>query len=169
MTSIAPDTTTAGDTITPCPPPWLCKATIYAFAYWTPAAAAKDPAFASAHYAPLEREAPFASPEWGTPRGGLSMIQLIRYTETPTGPYDELVILPGSFEYPAPDGDKSGKKTLTAPRISRIYVSQRNTCWNGRKSEYQLNTVGTTKDGASVSSDAARVCAKGPDPGKMGV
>jgi hypothetical protein len=98
--------------------------------FWMPAATAADPAFTSMAYAPLERGAPFGGAKWGMPSGGISMLQLIRYSETPAGAYDELVVVPGSFEYPAPGGERKH-----APRISRIYVSQRNTCWNGRKSE----------------------------------
>lgn len=135
-TTATTETTADVNTIIPTPPPWTCRATVYTIGYWTSAAAASDPAFSSMAYAPLEREAPYGSKEWGTPRGGISMIQLIRYSETPAGKYDELVIVPGSFDYPAPDADKTGApKTASALRISRIYVSQRNTCWNGRKSE----------------------------------
>jgi hypothetical protein len=103
-------------------------------AFWVPGASAKDPWFKSTAYAPLERDAPFGSDEWGKPRGGLSMLQLIRYTDTPAGAYDELVIVPGGFEYPA-HGKNGTVVTKVGNRISRIYVSQRNTCWNGRKSE----------------------------------
>ncbi|KAL2021371.1 hypothetical protein VTK56DRAFT_7236 [Thermocarpiscus australiensis] len=64
--------------------------------------------------------------------GGLSMIQMIRYHETPVGPYDEIILMPGSFEYPVED--KDGKKAARrALRITRIYVSQKYTCWNSRK------------------------------------
>ena len=27
------------------------------------------------------------------------MVQIIRHTESPVGPYDELVLVPGEFEY----------------------------------------------------------------------
>ena len=40
-----------------------------------------------------------------------------------TGPYDELVLLPGKFS-----GPQKGQKNL---RITRIYVSQADTCYNG--------------------------------------
>lgn len=58
--------------------------------------------------------------------GGLAMVQVIRYTETPVGPYDELLLVPGAFEYELEGNVKKGL------RCSRIYVSQKDTCWNGR-------------------------------------
>ncbi|KAK0731016.1 hypothetical protein B0H67DRAFT_596980 [Lasiosphaeris hirsuta] len=82
-------------------------------------------------YSPLEGASAFASSEFGIPIGGMSTIQLLRYTDTPAGPYDELILAPGYFEYPveAKNGKKATRKSL---RITRIYVSQKQTCWNGR-------------------------------------
>lgn len=79
-------------------------------------------------YDPLEASAPgFADAKLaGEFRGGLGMIMVVRYLDTPTGPYDELLIIPGAFSVPG----KPAKTTLK--RISRIYVSQRDTCYNGR-------------------------------------
>ena len=51
------------------------------------------------------------------------MIQLLRYTSTPVGPYDEMILLPGTFEVPGGHGSHT--------RITRIYVSQRDTMFNG--------------------------------------
>lgn len=56
------------------------------------------------------------------------MVQIIRHTESPVGPYDELVLVPGEFEY-----EHSGRKSNL--KVSRIYVSQEKTCYNGRKSK----------------------------------
>lgn len=64
------------------------------------------------------------------------MVQVIRYTESPVGPYDELVLIPGSFEYFVDDGDNFRKRRNL--RITRIYVSQKDTCYNGRKSLSRL-------------------------------
>lgn len=61
------------------------------------------------------------------------MIQLIRYHDTPVGPYDEMILCPGSFEYPDPSSSSSSKSKKKAMRITRIYVSQKETCFNGRK------------------------------------
>ncbi|KAF1985275.1 hypothetical protein K402DRAFT_455246 [Aulographum hederae CBS 113979] len=81
-------------------------------------------------YAPLEANSSFASAESGEFKGGLGMIQIIRYRDTPVGPYDELLLVPGFFNVPGTGGKREKEKSL--PRISRIYVSQKDTCWNGR-------------------------------------
>jgi len=118
------------DPIVVKPPPWDMKCTTYMIPYWTSRQMAKN--FPSKAYSPLEAASPFASKEYGTPVGGFSMIQLLRYSETPAGPYDEMILAPGFFEYPVEgeNGEKASKKGL---RITRIYVSQKQTCWNGRK------------------------------------
>ena len=66
------------------------------------------------------------------------MVQIVRYTETPVGPYDELVIMPGDFEVPVLSGGGGGgqgeggkKKVKKNTRITGIWVSQKDTCWNG--------------------------------------
>jgi hypothetical protein len=56
------------------------------------------------------------------------MVQITRYTESPVGPYDGFILVPGQFEY-----EDSGKKNY---KVSRIYVSQEKTCYNGRKSKW---------------------------------
>ncbi len=120
----------ASATMEHAPPPWTCKATVYNIYFWTSkAVAAQLPAKA---YSPLEAQSSFASQEFGKPIGGLSSLQLIRYSETPVGPYDELLLVPGKFAYPAEgkDGKREVKKGL---KLTRIYVSTDKTCWNGRK------------------------------------
>ena len=65
------------------------------------------------------------------------MVQIVRYTETPVGAYDELVIIPGDFEVPVLSGGSGGegeggkKKVKKNTRITGIWVSQKDTCWNG--------------------------------------
>lgn len=59
-------------------------------------------------------------------QGSYGMIQVIRYSESPVGPYDELMIIPGEFNVPG--GDQKGKSKV---RVSRIYVNQKETCYNG--------------------------------------
>lgn len=54
------------------------------------------------------------------------MIQIVRYSDTPVGAYDELLLIPGNFEVPS--AKERGKARL---RITRDYVSQRDTCYNG--------------------------------------
>ncbi|EQL01217.1 hypothetical protein OCS_03072 [Ophiocordyceps sinensis CO18] len=59
------------------------------------------------------------------------MIQIIRYRDSPVGPYDEMLVVPGSFDWTrrGPGGRPEGGCN---PRISRIYVSQKQSCYNGR-------------------------------------
>lgn len=42
--------------------------------------------------------------------------------------------MPGFFEWEDEEGGKKVKRRNA--RVSRIYVSGRDTCWNGRKSEF---------------------------------
>ncbi|KAI1497223.1 hypothetical protein F5X99DRAFT_397709 [Biscogniauxia marginata] len=113
--------------ITSAPPPWQLRGTVYMISFW--AKAGKLPEHA---YSPLERDSSFASPESGQHLGGLSQMQIIRYTESPVGPYDEFAVCPGLFSYETEgeDGKRERKKNV---RTTRIYVSQKHTCWNGRK------------------------------------
>ncbi|KAK8114569.1 hypothetical protein PG999_006638 [Apiospora kogelbergensis] len=115
--------------IVPVPAPWKLKGTVYMISFW--AKAGKLPDFT---YSPLEAASDFANPILsGQHLGGLSQFQIIRYTESPVGPYDELIVCPGFFNYQADEGGQV--KTKKNARITRIYVSQKYTCWNGRKSE----------------------------------
>ncbi|KAL1411768.1 hypothetical protein Q8F55_002735 [Vanrija albida] len=116
----------------PAPPPWSCRATVYTIPLWTTAGVAASPEFQAAAYAPLEAAAPFASSALSTPIGGLSMVQLIRYSSSPVGTYDEMLLIPGKFRYEV-DGKDGKRESKDALRVTRIYVSQRDTCYNGRK------------------------------------
>ncbi|KAH8728274.1 hypothetical protein GQ44DRAFT_675519 [Phaeosphaeriaceae sp. PMI808] len=69
--------------------------------------------------------------ELGLFTGGLGAVLIIRYSDTPVGPYDELLLVPGSFTTPQPT-PRTLKIPKKALRISRIYVSQRTTAYNGR-------------------------------------
>jgi hypothetical protein len=121
--------------IVPVPAPWKLKGTVYIVSYWTKAG--KLPDFT---YSPLEAKSPYSDPEAsGQHQGGISQFQIIRYSESPVGPYDELIICPGYFDYKVEEGGKL--KTKKNPRITRIYVSQKYTCWNGRKSQYPQDAV----------------------------
>lgn len=114
------------------PPPWKLKGTIYMLTFWS--SKSQIEAAESFVYSPLEANSPFASQKDGRHVGGLSMVQIIRYSESPVGPYDELILTPGTHEYVIEeDGRRVTKRNV---RITRIYVSQKYTCWNGRKSEF---------------------------------
>lgn len=86
-------------------------------------------------YSPLEASSDFAKDKF---IGGLGMVQVIRYTDSPAGPYDEFLMMPGFFEYNMRSEEKNGKQDIVKKknaRVTRIYVSQKVTCWNGRMSE----------------------------------
>ena len=105
------------------PPPWTNKCTAYVLPFYNSASSGLPLHTA---YAPLEARTPAfsAQKEAGTYKGGLGLVQIIRYSETPVGAYDELVILPGAF------GDAKGKgKDL---RITGIWVNLEASLWNGR-------------------------------------
>ncbi|MCJ1417483.1 hypothetical protein MMC32_003827 [Xylographa parallela] len=106
------------------PPPWTLKATVYMFAFHVPSKQ-QLPAFA---YSPLESQSAFSSSSKFC--GGLASVQVIRYTESPVGPYDEMLLVPGNFEYEINEGGKVARKRNL--QVSRIYVSQKLTCYNGR-------------------------------------
>ncbi len=72
----------------------------------------------------------------GRPVGGLYSIQILRYLDSPVGSYDELLVSPGAFAYPfeAEGGGKKRKERRNL-RITRIYVSSKEACYNGRLSK----------------------------------
>ncbi|KKZ61333.1 hypothetical protein EMCG_04052 [[Emmonsia] crescens] len=79
-----------------------------------------------ASYADLEAQSSFADPAAsGQFKGIRCTVIIVRYLESPIGPYDEILWIPGWFEVP-------GKKT-SSPRITRIYVSSKESIYNGRK------------------------------------
>lgn len=111
------------------PPPWALKGDIYAFLFWTSRVQAGN--LPDMTYSPLEADSSFAKDQ--KPLGGLSMMQIIRYTDSPVGPYDELILAPGMFGYEK--DDENGRRVKgKGIKITRIYVSQKHTCYNGRKS-----------------------------------
>jgi hypothetical protein len=121
------------DPITAVPPPWTLRGDVYFFSWWTTAANVKN-GLPSHAYSPLESRSGFAGPESGTPCGGVSMVQILRYKDSPVGPYDEFIVVPGSFDYIREDA-KGKRVQKRGPRITRIYVSQKHTCYNGRLSK----------------------------------
>ncbi|ETS87245.1 hypothetical protein PFICI_01073 [Pestalotiopsis fici W106-1] len=117
----------SGAPIVPVPAPWKLKGTVYTVTFWCKAGQLPD--FA---YSPLEAASAYADPKIsGQHHGGTSQLQVIRYTESPVGPYDEMIIIPGFFDYRVEENGKV--KTKKNARVTRIYVSQNKTCWNGRK------------------------------------
>ena len=124
-----------GDNVRHAPPPWTLQGDVYMFPFWTNHTQMAAADNAGLTYSPLEAKSAFASPEGSRHLGGLSMIQIIRYTDSPVGPYDEMMIIPGAHEYTVEEGDDRRRVKKRNMRITRIYVSQKHTCWNGRKSK----------------------------------
>ena len=104
--------------------PWTLKGTIYSFMLYI---SGKDAAVLSSDksflYSPLEANSSFAD---NTPVGRLDMVQVIRYSESPVGPYDELIMVPGNFEHCSVH--KAASEKAKNLRVTRIYVSQERTC-----------------------------------------
>lgn len=115
------------------PSPWVLKATAYAFGFWVPRKEVREKGLPSIAYSPLEGSSSYANLDNSRPLGGLAMVELFRYTESPVGPYDEIILTPGFHEYTV-DGKDGKPEKRKNTRVTRIYVSQKHTCWNGRKS-----------------------------------
>ncbi|KAL2782425.1 hypothetical protein BJX66DRAFT_345843 [Aspergillus keveii] len=62
--------------------------------------------------------------------GGLCYVMIVRYSDTPVGPYDELIWMPGSFSVGA---HVDGPPKKAWHRVTRIYVSQFETVKRGRE------------------------------------
>jgi hypothetical protein len=107
--------------ITAAPPPWATKCDIYWLIFRTRAGSLPADA-----YSPLEAASPlFSDPtRAGTFKGETGFVIIIRYTETPVGSYNEMIYMPGNFEVP-----RQGAKN--AARVTRIYVDQKDTTYNG--------------------------------------
>lgn len=121
------------DPIIIAPPPWTLKVDVYTAPFWISASQARDFPFDIA-YSPLELSSQFADLGSSRPIGGVGGIQVIRYKETPVGPYDELVIIPGKFERAKQDSNDKHTSGQSY-KATRLYVSQKHTCFNGRTSQ----------------------------------
>jgi hypothetical protein len=116
--------------ISPVPGPWTLKAKLYLFATIIKPVNPQDPVLQGlppGSYNPSENLHPSAlapvndAPQW---KGGLTNAVLVRYEDSPVGPYDELMFAVDGFTNPHQKG--------TAGRITNIYVSSRQSVWNGR-------------------------------------
>ena len=123
------------------PGPWKLRGDVHVFFTYTTNTATQY-MHNSFFYEPLEAKAQFSI---GKFVGGFAGAFVIRYKESPLGPYDELIIVPGSFATERRDVDKHGNSTVEKVkrlRITRIYVSTKASCYNGRKSKMStLNDV----------------------------
>ncbi|KAL1858860.1 hypothetical protein Daus18300_009858 [Diaporthe australafricana] len=113
------------------PAPWKCTAEVYAAYFYSSPKSKTAAEIDTIAYSALEKESHFASPEAGRFAGGVGSFMLVRYSDSPVGAYDELVIIPGAYTYRVQDakGNWVEKKN---PRVTRTYVSQKHTLFNGR-------------------------------------
>ncbi|KAF5379202.1 hypothetical protein D9615_005927 [Tricholomella constricta] len=100
------------------PAPWNLKGRVWFFAL---SSLSKTGSFPAGFAAPHEAEALTSGGEF---IGGPGLIQIISYSASPVGPYDELIYLPGRWKYS--DG-------TAGYRITRIYVSTKESTENGRR------------------------------------
>jgi hypothetical protein len=118
--------------------PWKCTADVYSAFFLSSPKSKAAAEIDTIAFSPLEKDSPaFSSPEGSHFAGGMGSFMLVRYSDTPVGTYDELAIIPGAYTYRVQD--KNGKWIeKKSPRITRIYVSQKDTLYNGRLSENLL-------------------------------
>lgn len=113
------------------PPPWLFKTKLYLFSTSLKPLDREDPLLQGllpGSYNPEENIHPSAvAPVKGSPawKGGMTNIVIIRYEDSPIGPYDELIATSDGFANPF---EKS-----TSARITNIYVNSQKSVWHGRK------------------------------------
>jgi len=116
--------TTSQSPFPEAPAPWHCKGECFTFFTYIHAKRGAYPPPAA--FEDLERDSAFADPTAsGNWKGGLASVFIIRYKDTPIGPYDELMWMHGKFTVPA-----GGP---VASRITRIYVSTTASVYNGRR------------------------------------
>ena len=113
------------------PPPWNFKAKLYLFTTLLKPVDREDPVLQglpAGSYNPLETVHPSGlapvngAPQW---KGGLSYVVIVRYEDSPVGPYDELIAVTDGFANPF-------EKRATSGRITNIYVDSRKSVWHGR-------------------------------------
>jgi hypothetical protein len=127
--------------------PWKCRFDNYWLPYY------HTGPLPSNAYAPIEAAHPsFSDPALaGEFKGGWAMIQLCRYKESPVGLYNELIFIPGYFDVPG-----QNKKNL---RITRIYVSQKDTLYHGN-----VHTLNEPHDPLTPSRPQKLEPPQGPRP-----
>ncbi|KAF8504619.1 hypothetical protein F5888DRAFT_1799306 [Russula emetica] len=113
------------------PPPWTFKAKLYLFTTPLEPVDPEDPLLQGlppGSYNPEETIHPSAlvpvkgSPQWN---GGMLNVIIVRYEDSPIGPYDELIASTDGFANPFEKG--------TSARITNIYVDSTKSIWHGRK------------------------------------
>jgi hypothetical protein len=116
--------------VSAAPPPWVLRAKLYLFTRLLSPDKREDPVLQGlppGSYGASETVHPSAlalvngASQW---KGGLSHVVLVRYEDSPVGPYDELIAVS--------DGWANPYEKRTSARITNIYVSSRESVWNGR-------------------------------------
>ncbi|KAF9014013.1 hypothetical protein BDQ17DRAFT_435593 [Cyathus striatus] len=100
------------------PPPWKLKGRLWSFPL---SSLSRTSSFPAGFSAPYEADALASGGEF---IGGPGSIMIVSYTESPVGPYDELLYIPGRWKY------RDGQEGF---RITRIYVSTSASTMNGRR------------------------------------
>ncbi|KAI5803930.1 hypothetical protein EDC01DRAFT_726289 [Geopyxis carbonaria] len=118
----APSTSTSTAELPDAPAPW---SDLRCESYWFLIRLPRAAPLPSGSYTPLDASSPLAAPSSGAFTGGLGVVMLVRYSSSPVGPYDELMLIPGAFTVPATGERKQ--------RITRIYVSSAASTLNGRR------------------------------------
>lgn len=139
------------------PAPWQCKAQVYSMFFQSKPGKSSTGDIAAMLYSPLEAESEFAAVKSGSLQKGLAGLMVIRYSDTPVGPYDELLVIPGPFSYSVMENGVAREKKNS--RISRIYVSQKHTTYNGRYSKSQCKFLGCV-----FKADILPICKTGTSP-----
>jgi hypothetical protein len=127
--------------VSPVPAPWLLKAKLYLFTKLLSPGNREDPVLQGlppGSYSPSETVHSSAlgpvngAPQW---KGGLCYVVLVRYEDSPVGPYDELIAVS--------DGWANPYEKRSSGRITNIYVSSLQSVWNGRNnwSMYHLSCL----------------------------
>ncbi|KAI0318566.1 hypothetical protein OF83DRAFT_932479 [Amylostereum chailletii] len=134
------------------PPPWTLRTKQWYFVFNTERPSSPDdPRFTpeglpTGFFTPLEKIHPSAlSPVDDKSQfiGGPGLIAVVRYTEGPVGPYDELIFSPGKFKNPVTEE--------VSWRLTTLYVSTPASVWNGRRNwniakhlaRFEFETVGS--------------------------
>ncbi|KAJ3746781.1 hypothetical protein DFH05DRAFT_1458992 [Lentinula detonsa] len=116
------------------PAPWQLKARMWHFLV-SPLKAntingKSNAVFPAGWAAPFQAE-PLAEGDFVTGHPGV--IMLVQYTESPVGPYDELIYIAGKFSMHKEPNSNETNKAETGFRITRIYVSTKESAANGRR------------------------------------
>ncbi|KAI0820330.1 hypothetical protein BC628DRAFT_1397743 [Trametes gibbosa] len=117
----------AGDTdpaaIKPVPAPWTVKAEAWWFITSLGHRTEQGETLPISYFPTQETQLYKISMEQGAFRGGRGSITLIRYSESPVGPFEELAIAPGEFANPY---------QKPSHRVTRAYVSSMKALVSGR-------------------------------------